>query len=278
MVFLPLCLLLLGGNGLEEAAARAMSGRTGTVAVIDIASGRLLAAHRPDIAARRLAKPGSTLKPFTAAYLLSSGAAKSGSTVVCRRELRIGGRRLDCAHPESPEPMTAAAAIAYSCNSYFANMALRLDAREFTASLRRAGLASGDVAAVVREAAEAETRQLQALGEANVLVTPMGLLGAYRRLALDAALHPVVREGLEDCVRFGTGQLAGTGTLRVAGKTGTATNDDRTYTHGWFVGYAPAAKPEIVVVVFIERGQGGADAAPVAGEVFAAWERLRRKR
>jgi cell division protein FtsI/penicillin-binding protein 2 len=51
----------------------------------------------------------------------------------------------------------------------------------------------------------------------------------------------------------------------VAGKTGTSAG------HAWFAGFAPAERPEVVVVVFLESGTGGADAAPVAGTVFRAW-------
>jgi len=57
--------------------------------------------------------------------------------------------------------------------------------------------------------------------------------------------------------------------VRIAGKTGTAASRDSARTHGLFVGYAPAERPEIVVVVYLERGNGG-DAAGVARSLFAA--------
>jgi penicillin-binding protein 2 len=57
---------------------------------------------------------------------------------------------------------------------------------------------------------------------------------------------------------------------RVAGKTGTAEtppNPD----HSWFVGYAPADDPEIVVAVIVENaGTGGSAAAPVVCETVTA--------
>ncbi len=59
--------------------------------------------------------------------------------------------------------------------------------------------------------------------------------------------------------------------VTVAGKTGTAQNlhgED----HAWFVGYAPADHPVIVVCAFIERGgHGGSEAAPVVREVIRSW-------
>ena len=42
--------------------------------------------------------------------------------------------------------------------------------------------------------------------------------------------------------------------------------------HAWFVGYAPADAPEIVVAVLIEHGgHGGSAAAPIAQRVLARW-------
>ena len=61
---------------------------------------------------------------------------------------------------------------------------------------------------------------------------------------------------------MGTGQLAASRRVQVAGKTGTSGG------HAWFAGFAPAERPEIVVVVFLERGTGGTDAAPIAGRIF----------
>ncbi len=56
--------------------------------------------------------------------------------------------------------------------------------------------------------------------------------------------------------------------VKVAGKTGTATappGDD----HAWYLAFAPADKPEIAVVVLVERGgHGSTAAAPVAKAIF----------
>jgi len=54
----------------------------------------------------------------------------------------------------------------------------------------------------------------------------------------------------------------------VAGKTGTA-ESGRGTSHAWFIGFAPADEPAIAVAVIVEDGgQGGAVAAPVAGDVL----------
>lgn len=267
-----------------------MAGQAGTAAVVDVESGRLLASYRLDVAARTLASPGSTLKPFTLAALLEAGKITPGTTVVCRRRVRIGGQSLGCTHVDTSEPLDSVAALAYSCNYYFAQQARLLDAREFAEALRRSGLSSptglaeDEATGTVRIPGSEEEKQLEALGHSGVETTPLALLVAYRQLALrrkqpggNAALAPVFA-GLEAATEYGTGQLAQPAGLRVAGKTGTARARNGPWTHAWFVGYAPADKPEIAVVVFLERGRGGSDAAPLAREIFAAWQAQRSHR
>ena len=58
--------------------------------------------------------------------------------------------------------------------------------------------------------------------------------------------------------------------FKVAGKTGTAENPSK-IDHAWFVGYAPADDPSIVVAVVVERGgQGANSAAPAVCVTMAA--------
>ena len=121
-----------------------------------------------------------------------------------------------------------------------------------------------------------QQEQLQAIGEWGVQVTPLELLKGYRSLAL---LQPRHNEklsqlfvGLKQSVAYGMGHEAQPGQLmKVAGKTGTAPADEGTWTHAWFAGYAPAQNPEIVVVVFLEKGHGGAEASNVAREILRSF-------
>jgi cell division protein FtsI/penicillin-binding protein 2 len=67
--------------------------------------------------------------------------------------------------------------------------------------------------------------------------------------------------------------------VRVAGKTGTATVLNQPgVTHAWFVAYAPAKKPEIAMVVFLERGTGARDAAPLAGKILRHYFALKERK
>ena len=57
-----------------------------------------------------------------------------------------------------------------------------------------------------------------------------------------------------------------------AGKTGSAQYDNSDNVHSWFVGFAPAETPEIVVSVVLEGGYSGVSSAQyIAKAVFDAY-------
>jgi peptidoglycan glycosyltransferase len=60
--------------------------------------------------------------------------------------------------------------------------------------------------------------------------------------------------------------------LTTAGKSGTAELGGRGEPHAWFIGFAPAENPEVVIAVLVEQaGRGGEVAAPIAGRLMARW-------
>lgn len=72
-----------------------------------------------------------------------------------------------------------------------------------------------------------------------------------------------------ESVRSGTSVAAAVEGVKVAGKTGTAEVGGSAQPHAWFVGFAPADDPKVVVVVLVENGGlGGRTAAPIAREIF----------
>lgn len=84
----------------------------------------------------------------------------------------------------------------------------------------------------------------------------------------------VLREGLRKVVSEGTGKVLNKPNIPpVAGKSGTAEAWNRRgikQNHAWFGAYAPADKPEILVVAFGEHsgGGGGSVAAPMILEIM----------
>lgn len=111
---------------------------------------------------------------------------------------------------------------------------------------------------------------------------------------LKASTLKHLHKALEDVVNTqeGTGKNSHSDLVKIAGKTGTAQvagmtsaivkNEDLPYLirdHAWFVAYAPAGQPEIVVVVLIQHGgYGGVEAAPVAKKLIEQYFSLKRQR
>jgi cell division protein FtsI/penicillin-binding protein 2 len=279
------CVITACAQDLGAALKSAMAGRAGAAVVLSVESGEILASYRPQVAAQRVARPGSAIKPFVLLKLLRSGKVLPNTEWSCRRRVQIGSHSLDCQHVRTVEAMNAERALAYSCNSYFTEMGARLTDSELTSALQRAGfggathLVEAEASGYVRSASTREELQLKAVGEEGIEVTPLQMAAAYRRLAVqsrtpDAALKTVLG-GLQSAVMYGTAQGARAEGFEVAGKTGTSTAEDGPWTHAWFAGFAPATKPEIVVVIFLERGHGS-EAAEIAGEMLKAYARGRR--
>jgi peptidoglycan glycosyltransferase len=64
--------------------------------------------------------------------------------------------------------------------------------------------------------------------------------------------------------------------VTVAGKSGTAELGGVGEPHSWFIGFAPAEAPEVVIAVLVEQaGRGGEVAAPIAGQLMGYWLRGR---
>ena len=267
---------------LQDATAHAMAGQHGAAVVLDVASGRVLAAYHLNVAAHRVVHPASSIKPFTLMALLDLGKVNAQTALMCKRTLSINGHKLNCTHPTTAQPLDPSAALAYSCNSYFSTVALRLTPAQLRESFVRDGftaatsLAQDEAAGNVALAQSPEQLQLEAIGEWGINVTPLEMARAYREIALLEAKHDAKLDslftGLEQSVAYGMGhQAQPPGAMKVAGKTGTATAGEGPWTHAWFAGYAPAEDPGIVLVVFLEKGHGGSDAAGVAREIFTAF-------
>ncbi len=259
-----------------------MAGRSGTAVVIEVATGKVLAAYHPEAAARRVALPGSAIKPFTLLALLESGKVDAQTTLMCKRPLTVAGHKLDCTHPDMKQPLDTATALAYSCNTYFTSMATRLTPAVLRSSFLNdgfgspSGLVPHEAAGTVALANTQAELQLQAIGEWGVRVTPLELLRGYQRMAQLSQQHDakwaLLFDGMEGSVSYGMGHLAQPETnMKVAGKTGTSLVEEGAWRHGWFAGYTPVDKPEIALVVFLEKGHGPTDAASVAREIFAAY-------
>ena len=142
-----------------------------------------------------------------------------------------------------------------------------------------------------------------AIGQGLTLVTPMQICQMLAAVAADGVVHPpylvekivnadgslyetpkrqashklelesrtirLIQKGLKGVTQpGGTGAWFANLPVPVAGKTGTAENPHG-QDHGWFIAYAPAEKPDLVIACIVEQGTYGATASgPIVYEVL----------
>jgi penicillin-binding protein 2 len=113
---------------------------------------------------------------------------------------------------------------------------------------------------------------------AQALLTPSGTVSRVLRFRPRRRLHLVdvetIRQALFNAAHASNGTssaIFGSFPVPIAGKTGTAQTPDGS-DHSWYASWAPASHPRIVVVVLIEHGGFGVEAAaPAAREIYQAY-------
>ena len=131
-----------------------------------------------------------------------------------------------------------------------------------------AGVANAGVVMTPYLVAEEQAPDLSSLSttEPQVLSRPLSSTAADQ-----------LSEMMVSVVTNGTGTVAQIDGVTVAGKTGTAQDGTVRPPHVWFLAFAPAEDPQVVVAVIVENGgdlgdeaTGGAVAAPIARAVMEA--------
>ncbi len=262
--------------------------------------------------------PGSVIKPVVVAEALDAGVITTRDTFDCPGYLVVDGKRMRDAQGEVHGHIDVTAAVAESCNVALGHIAMRMGVARFLHGLRMAGLGTASAPGLstlpghLPKSAEVTRSMLAQMGfgQGPLLVTPLqvalytaGLANhgvieaphivsalvtptggradvaprAWRTMCSKAAARAVVPM-MEAVVAWGTGTQAQLPGVTVAGKTGTAENPHG-QPHAWFVGFAPALAPRIVVAVVVENGGWGASvAAPIARDVMRAALALPRRR
>ncbi|HXC97473.1 MAG TPA: penicillin-binding transpeptidase domain-containing protein [Edaphobacter sp.] len=268
---------------IQQALNRATKDTPAVALIVETKTGRLLAVEKSQNAATLRSSPGSILKPFFIRGALEQNLIRPQTTVFCRHSLHILGRNLECTHPQSNVAFTAEEALAYSCNTYFAELANRFSPAQATEILQSYGLTAAphlfpvEAASTLRAPTNMEQKQLFVLGLTGVAITPAQVAVAYRRLALklaDSQSQPsvqAVEAGMTHSVRYGMAHDAAVTDLQIAGKTGTASDPGQARTHGWFAGIAKHQATEIVIVIYLPHGNG-ADAARMAHRFLLDWK------
>ena len=287
---------------LQRAAVAALGDRLGGVAVLRPRDGSVLALS--GLATTGPQPPGSTFKIVTLAAALQAKVASPSSTYPVRTFATLSGVKLRNASDESCGG-SLTQAFTVSCNSVFAPLGAKLGRKRLRAAAERFGfnapprvpgaatsqfptdlkddLAVG-AAAIGQERDLATPLQMAAVGAtiANRGVHPSPRIvksdPVVRKRAVSRRTAAQVRDMMLSVVRGGTGTAAALPGVEVAGKTGTAElrptaggPPDPKNTDAWFVAFAPAGAPKVVVaVMLVGAGAGGKAAAPIAREVLSA--------
>jgi peptidoglycan glycosyltransferase len=228
-----------------NALAQAVRGTHASAVVLDARTGAVLASA----GVLRRGAPGSTLKPLLLEYALEHGIVRADTEVYCRRDLHIAGRALPCTHPATQPVFNAESALAESCNTWFSELARRFSAPELEAALQATHLPHASMTA-----ATVEQRQLAVLGLIGVTASPLELARSYRDLLERLPPAGPVARGLKESVDYGMANPARVSGVTILGKTGTASDNGETWTHGWFAGGLPG---RLVLVIYVPHGDGG---------------------
>jgi len=304
-----------------KAAVEANRAKAGGLVIIDAQTGEILAlanwpTYNPN-ARNRVARekmrnraltdvfePGSTLKPFTIAAALESGAVRPDTVIqTAPGSLTIGPNTIHDAHPSGA--LTVEQVIQKSSNVGAAKIALSLPPSTMWQMLSDTGFGAapntgfpGEVAGRLRPAKTWKPIEQATMAYGHgISVNLVQLARAYTVFASEGQLKPAtlfkagssvagrpvlkaetalaVRHMLELAVQpGGTAPKAQVPSYRVAGKTGTAHKlEGRGYTNKYvssFVGFAPASAPRLIVAVMIDEPSAGAHyGGEVAAPVFS---------
>lgn len=251
--------------------------------------------------------PASTFKVITGSAILESGTGNRYTSVNCPGYFELGNRRFRCWRRWGHGRENIITALRDSCDVYFYQLAHQMGITKLINMAARYGVGKKTGIDLVGESAgtlagpEWKKRRIKenwyggdtvnySIGQGYVLMTPLQVLRAYSAIAnggkllkprvntaaaveseplnVSPQVLQIIRQGVREVTRTGTGRRASTFGVTVAGKTGTAQNsqgDD----HAWFVGYAPADDPKYAVVAIAEAGRGGSSVAgPMVGKML----------
>ena len=305
--------------------------KAGSAVVIDVATGEVLAlANYPsfDPAERRnlngaqlrnraltdTFEPGSTMKPFIAAWAIETGRVSATTPIATAPGwITITGSTIRDAHPHGV--LSVAEVIQKSSNVGTVKMAMQMDRREMWELFSQVGFGQkpqlqfpGAVTGRLRPYKTWRPIEQATMSYGYGLSTSLFQLArAYTVFARDGEVIPVsmlrqsapasgiqvlkpeTARAVREMLRMaagpgGTAPKAQTVGYSVGGKTGTAHKQEgKDYAtnkyRAWFVGMAPIERPRVVVAVMIDEPSngvhyGGDVAAPVFSQVVQQTLRL----
>lgn len=247
--------------------------------------------------------PGSVFKLVVGAATDDNPALRE-TTINCPGYAMVGGRKIGCSREHGQVDFNKA--IAESCNTYFIYLAERLGIERIAAQAQKMRVGQQIPLELSVNAGRFDPQPAAlpdlAIGQGPIAVTPlaMAMVGAAvandgvevvptllaKIVAPGGAVMPIARleaparvmsvataqaikAGMIQAVESGTAQVARLDNIQVAAKTGTAQAGGSNPPHSWFVSFAPADNPRILVCVLVENGgYGGQVAGPIAKEIM----------
>lgn len=231
--------------------------------------------------------------------------------IPCRGGLPYGNRFFRCWKAQGHGDLNLTEAIAQSCDVYFYQLGLKLTLATLLEDgnawgfRRRTGIdLPGELTSEFPTGVEyydrlygprrwtsAVTLNL-AIGQGENAQTLINMVRLYQMLATDGVAHvpyvvrprdrPAVslglstdqlgalRRAMQNVVERGTARASRLQELTIAGKTATAQNPQGP-DHGWFIGFGPADRPEIVVGAIVEFARHGSSVGPLVARVIARY-------
>ena len=253
--------------------------------------------------------PGSTFKTVTALAAMEHLSGWQNFTVECTGEAYFEDKVIHCYNNKAHGAVDMKAAMAASCNCYFAALAEQIGAGDLAKTMRQVGMdkvshfeleTSRNNIFLEKGATESELVET-AIGQGRTGVTPLYMAMLASAIANEGLMmqpyivdHVVYPDGgigkqqvpeklMEICSADEAAVLkdmmtevvtSGTGTAAaVSGVTvagKTGTAENATGNdHSWFIGFAPAEDPKVAVAVLIENSNYGS-ATPIAGQMIRA--------
>ena len=264
-------------------------------------------------ATQGLFTPGSIFKIVTSLEYIRENSDYSSYSFTCTGSITLTGETLSCYHGTSHGYLDFTSSFAKSCNSSFANIGTSLDVTSFSelaeTLLFNQELPTDISAAQSSFSLSTEDSGwlvgATAIGQGNTTMTPLHAAMLVSAIANDGVLMEpylvdsvqsadgdvvesydpvtygslmteeeaqILTEMMVEVTTSGTASSLGSLSYTVAGKTGTAEIDDEN-NNAWFVGFAPADDPQIVICVLVEDTQQSSSytAVPIAEEILEAY-------
>ena len=263
---------------------------------------RVISARYPPGSAWKLALAAMALRRGIATM-------RTRMPIPCRGGLQYGDRYFRCWNAAGHGTLTLEQAIAHSCDVYFYQLGLKLGLTSLLEDGNMLGFRSrtgvdlpGELTSIFPTGTEYFDRLYGprrwstgvtlnlAIGQGENTQTLLNMVRLYQMLASDGKsrvpylvrpgpgpsddleLTPEqlagLRQAMINVVERGTARRARLRRLQIAGKTATSQNPHGP-DHGWFIGFAPAERPEIVVGAVIEFARHGDAVAPIVTRVIA---------